>query len=84
MPNLIAKEPVEGYKLTEEQRTFYQTFQKMTKIQAMVKKGLQFQMKKLQGLQEIAQDIEGKKKELMLRAPQQSVLDVEDEGMIQQ
>lgn len=84
MPDLVAKQPVEEYKLTKEQKAFYQAFQKMTKIQTMVKKGLQFQVKKLQGLQEIAQDIEGKKKELMLRAPQQSVLDVEDEGMIRQ
>lgn len=84
MPNLVAKEPVEDYKLTREQRAFFQAYQQMTKIQTMVKKGLQFQAKKLQGLQEIAQDIEGKKKELMLRAPQQSVLDVEDDGMIQQ
>lgn len=83
MPNLKAKEPVEDWKLTEEQKAFYQTYQRIVRTQEMINKGLSFQQNKLQALQGIAQDMEGKRKELMLKAPEQSVLDVEDEGMVQ-
>jgi len=83
MPNMRAKEPVEGYKLTREQKAFYKTYKRISQVQTMINKGLQAQASKLQNLQQIAQDIEGKRRELMLRAPDQSVLEVEDEGMIQ-
>lgn len=83
MPNLRAREPVEGYKLTQEQRAFFQAFRKISQTQTMLKKGLLYQTAKLKALQQMAEAIEGKKKELMLKAPGQSFLDVEDEGMIQ-
>ena len=81
MPELIEREPVEDYRLTKEQRAFFKSTEKINKIQKMVREGLSFQVGKLQNLQQIAQVIEGQKKELLLRAPDQSVLDVEDEGM---
>lgn len=84
MPELIAREPVEEFKLTNEQRAFYKTYQKIAQVQEMIDKGLRFQAGKLQALQTIAQDMEGKRKELLLRAPEQSTLDVEDEGMVEQ
>lgn len=84
MPNLKPREPVEGWKLTKEQKAFYKAFQKINKISDMIKKGLQFQAGKLQAMQQAAQQIEGKKMELMQMAPQQSMLEVEDEGLIQQ
>lgn len=83
MPNLKVKDPVEDYRLTKEQKAFYKTFKKVNQIEKMVKQGLSFQMGKLQTLQQIAQQVAGQKKELMLKAPDQSVLDVEDEGMME-
>lgn len=83
MPNLIAKEPVEGFKLTKEHRAFYKNYKRINEVHEMIKKGLKFQLGKVEALQQIAQEMEGKKKELLLRAPDQSVLDVEDEGMIE-
>jgi len=83
MPNLRAKEPVEGYKLTQEQKAFFQAFRKVSQMQTMLKKGLMYQMTKLKAMQKMAEEIEGKKKELMLQAPEQGFLDVEDEGMVQ-
>jgi len=82
MPDLIAREPVEGFKLTKEQKAFYKVYQQINKVSEMINKGLSFQTSKLQALQGIAQDLEGKRKELLLRAPEQSTLDVSDEGMI--
>jgi len=37
----------------------------------------------LQALHQIAQTLEGQKQQLLLRAPNQSVLDVEDAGMVE-
>ena len=82
MPNLIARQPVEGYRLTGEQKAFYKNFKRVNQALKTVKMGLRFQAEKLRGLGAIAQQIEGQKKELLLRAPDQSVLDAEDEGMI--
>lgn len=84
MPNLKPKEPVEEYKLTKEQKAFYQMYQKINQVSQMIKQGLQFQAGKLQAMQQAAMDIEGKKKQLMMMAPEQSTLEVEDEGIIQQ
>ncbi len=82
MPNLIAKEPVEGFKLTKEHKAFYKNYQRINEVSQMIKKGLRFQLGKTEALQQIAQEIEGKKKQLLLKAPDQSVLEVEDEGMV--
>lgn len=83
MPNLRPKEPVEGWKLTKEQKAFYKAYQRINKVSDMIKRGLRFQAGKLQAMQQAAQQVEGKKLELMQLAPEQSVLEVEDEGLIQ-
>jgi len=84
MPNLRPKEPVETWKLTKEQKAFMAAFKRINQVSEMIKKGLQFQVSKLQAMQQAAQQIEGKKMELMQMAPQQSTLEVEDEGLIEQ
>lgn len=83
MPDLIAKEPVEGFKLTREHKAFYKNYQRINEVHEMIRKGLRFQLGKVEALQQIAKDMEGQKKALLLRAPDQSVLDVEDEGMVE-
>lgn len=84
MPNLKPREPVENWKLTKEQKAFYKAFKRITQVGDMIKKGLQFQASKLQAMQQAAQQIEGQKMQLMQMAPEQSMLEVEDEGLIQQ
>jgi len=83
MPNLLEKTPVEDFKLTKEQRAFYKVFKKVNAISTMLNKGVKMQMGKLAAMQTMAQEIEGKKKELLLKAPDQSTLDSADEGMIE-
>jgi len=83
MPNLLEKTPVEDFKLTKEQRAFYKVFKKVNAISAMLNKGVKMQMGKLAGMQAMAQEIEGKKRELLLKAPDQSTLDSADEGMVE-
>lgn len=84
MPNLRPREPVENYKLTKEQKAFYKAYQRINKISDIIKQGLQFQATKLQAMQQTAMDVEGQKRQLLQMAPQQSMLEVEDEGIIQQ
>ena len=83
MPDLIAKEPVEDFKLTPEHKAFYKNYKRITEVSKMIQQGLQFQFGKVEALRAIAQEIEGQKKQLLLKAPDQSVLDVEDEGMVE-
>lgn len=82
MPELKKKKNVEGFRLTKEHKAFFKNYKKVAEVQAMIAKGLKFEMGKLQALKQMAQEVEGKRKELMLNAPEQSVLDVEDEGMV--
>lgn len=83
MPRLKPNMPVEGYKLTREQKAFMKTFDKVRSVSEALKRGIQFQTSKLQALQQTAQQVEGMKQELLLRAPDQSTLEAEDEGMVQ-
>jgi len=82
MPELKAKEPVEDFKLTAEHKAFYKNYKRINEVSKMISEGLRFQLGKVEALQQIAQEIDGQKKELLLKAPDQSVLDVEDEGMV--
>lgn len=84
MPIAKEKEPVEGFKLTEEMKAFYKTYRKVTQMQGVLKKGIAMQMTKLQSMQEMSEQIEGKRKELMLKAPTQSAFESADEGMIEE
>jgi len=83
MPQLVEREPIEDYRLTKEEKAFYRNVKKINQIQERLAKGLQFQTGKLQALHQIAQTLEGQKQQLLLRAPNQSVLDVEDAGMVE-
>lgn len=83
MPDLIAREPVEDYKVTKEHKAFLKNVQRINAVKNMIDRGLMSKMQELKALQTFSQDLAGKRKELMLRAPEQSVLDVEDEGMIE-
>lgn len=83
MPDLIAKEPVEDFKLTPEHKAFYKNYKRISEVSKMIQQGLQFQFGKVEALRSIAQEIEGQKKQLLLKAPDQSVLDIEDEGMVE-
>jgi len=82
VPDLIDKEPVERFKLTKEHRAFFRNFKQVNEVSAMIQKGLRIQFGKLQAMKQIAQEVEGQKKELLLRAPNQSVYDSADEGMV--
>jgi len=82
MPDLIAKEKVESFKLTKEHKAFAKTFKRVNEVSAMVQQGLKIQFGKLEALKQIAQEVEGQKKELLLQAPNQSVYDSADEGMV--
>lgn len=82
MPDLIPKEPVEKFMLTDEHKAFYKNFKKVNDVSRMINEGLKFQMGKVETLKQIAGEIEGKKRQLLLNAPDQSVLDIEDEGMV--
>lgn len=77
----LDKEPVEGFKITPEHKAFHRVFQKFNATQQLIKRGLVATVQKLQGLQQLAKEVEGKKRELLLRAPNQSVYEAEDEGM---
>ena len=82
MPDLIEKERVEPFKLTKEHRAFFKNFKRVNEVSAMIQKGLRIQFGKLEAMKQIAQEVEGQKKELLLRAPNQSVYDSADEGMV--
>jgi len=82
MPNLIEKETVEPFKLTKEHKAFFKNFKRVNEVGAMIQQGLRIQFGKLEAMQQIAQEVEGQKRELMLRAPDQSVYDSADEGMV--
>ena len=82
MPELMPKEPVEDFKLTDEHRAFYENYKRIDEVTKMIQEGLRFQLGKVESLQQIAQEVEGQKRQLLLKAPDQSVLDVEDEGMV--
>ena len=83
MPDLIPKEPVENFKLTKEHKAFYRNFKRVNEVSEMIQNGLRFQLGKVETLQGIAQEVEGQKRQLLLNAPDQSVLDIEDEGLVQ-
>jgi hypothetical protein len=80
----VEQQKVEGFKLTPEHRAFQKVYGKYVATQQIIKRGLVIQMQKLQSLQKLAQEVEGKKRELLLRAPSQSVYDSTDEGMKEQ
>jgi hypothetical protein len=82
MPNLKERTPVEGWKLTNEQKVFHKTFQKVNAIQRVIEKGVMAQQSKLQAMTGMLKELLGKKKELLLRAPDQSTFEAADEGMI--
>lgn len=83
MPNRPEKMPVEDFKLTKEQKAFYKVFSKFNVVQKMLGKGIQVQQGKLEAMRAMAEDVEGKKKQLLLNAPDQSTLDSADEGMVE-
>lgn len=82
MPDLIPKEPVEGFKLTDEHKAFYKNFKRVNDVSKMIQQGLRFQLGKVETLKQIAGDVENQKRQLLLNAPDQSVLGIEDEGMV--
>jgi len=82
MPDLIERKKVEPYMLTKEHKAFMKSFKRVNEVSAMIQKGLRIQFGKLEAMQQIAQDIEGQKKQLLLQAPNQSVYDSADEGMV--
>lgn len=82
MPDLIPKEPVEPYKLTDEHKAFYKNFKRVNDVSKMIQQGLKFQLGKVETLKQIAGDVENQKRQLLLNAPDQSVLGIEDEGMV--
>lgn len=82
MPDLIEREPVEPFKLTKEHKAFMKSFKRVNEVSAMIQQGLRIQFGKLEAMQQIAQEVEGQKKELLLQAPNQSVYDSADEGMV--
>ena len=81
MPDLIEREKVEPFKLTKEHKAFFKNFKRVNEVSAMIQQGLRVQFGKLEAMKQIAQEVEGQKKELLLTAPDQSVYDSADEGM---
>lgn len=82
MPDLIEREKVEPFMLTKEHKAFMKSFKKVNEVTAMIQQGLRIQFGKLEAMQQIAQEVEGQRKELLLQAPDQSVYDSADEGMV--
>lgn len=82
MPNLKERTPVEGWKLTNEQKAFHKTFQKVNAIQKIIEKGVLAQQSKLQAMTGMLKELMGKKKELLLQAPDQPTFEAADEGMV--
>lgn len=82
MPDLIEKEAVEPFKLTKEHKAFAKNFKRVNEVSAMIQQGLRIQFGKLEAMKQIAQEVEGQRKQLLLQAPNQSVYDSADEGMV--
>lgn len=83
MPDLIEKEKVEPFKLTKEHKAFLKNYKRINEVSAMIQKGLRIEFGKLQSLQQLANDVEGKRKELLLKKPEQGIREAADEGMFQ-
>lgn len=82
MPDRVANTPVEGYKLTKEQLAFQKVYGKLTKISQMMQKGMRMKQSELQEMMGAAQELEGKRKELLLMAPDQPTFESADEGLM--
>lgn len=83
MPDRLPNEKVEGYKLTKEQLAFQKVFGRINAVSTMMQKGIAVKQSQLQQMMQAAQEIEGKKKELLLHAPDQPTFDASDEGLMQ-
>jgi len=75
MPN--DKGEVEGFKLTKEQKTWYQDYKQINKVSQMLRDGLQIQYDKTQTLQQLFQQAQGVKAKMLKGAPPNPVNEIE-------
>ncbi len=74
---------VEGFKLTKEQRAWYGHYKKLHKVTEMIKKGLRIEFGKVQALQQLLDQSQGVKSEMMKGAPTNPINEIEGQGGMQ-
>lgn len=68
---------VEGFKLTKEQKTWYGQYKQLHKVTEMIKKGLRVEYGKMQRLQQMFEQAQGTKAQMLKGAPTNQINEIE-------
>jgi len=71
---------VEGFRLTKEQKNWYGDYKKLHKVTEMIKKGLRVEYGKIQALQQLLDQSQEVKAEMMKGAPTNPINEIEGQG----
>ena len=74
---------VEGFKLTKEQKSWYGDYKQIHKVTEMIRKGLRVEYGKIQALQQLLEQSQGVKAEMIKGAPTNPINEIEGQGGMQ-